>query len=67
VAIFDENMEQMTIKGIVIDDVDSVTKVNAIINGKVSGVLINANGYGYTKVRFDLKSLQTFEDNLYKI
>jgi hypothetical protein len=31
----------------------------------IHAILLNVNDHGYVKVRFDQKSLETFENNLY--
>lgn len=48
-------------------DKDETTKVDVSFKGAVKGILVNHGDHGYAKVHFDKKSLDNFEQNLYKI
>jgi len=67
VAVYDQNYQPHVIKGVVLSDKDEMTKVDVDYKGAVKGILVNHGDHGYAKVHFDKKSLDNFEQNLYKI
>lgn len=67
VALYDKDFNQIIIKDVILSDTNELNDVEVIFKGPVQAILINVNDHGYAKVRFDQKSLHSFEDNLYVI
>ena len=66
-ALYDENYKPHIVGGVVLSDTEEKTKVDVPFKGPVKGILLNHGDHGYAKVHFDKKSLDNFEQNLYKI
>lgn len=51
----------------ILSDSEEVIPVKVDFDKPVLAILINANDHGYCKVRFDEKTLDSFENNLFRV
>lgn len=54
-------------KDVVIGDKEELTEIEIEFKGPVKAIVINHGDEAYAKVRYDAKTLQTFEKEFYKI
>jgi len=67
VAFYDEELKAHMIKNVVISEKEQLNKVEFDFNFPVKAIIINHGDHAYCKVRFDEKTLNCFENELYKI
>jgi aminopeptidase N len=67
VAFYDNDFKVHVIKDIIISDKNALNQVEFEFQGPVSAIIINFDEHAYAKIRFDQKTLDNLEKNLYKI
>ena len=66
-AIYDEEFKAHVVNDIILSDKDQLNKVEFSFNSPVKAIIINYDGHGFCKVRFDQRTLNTFETELFRI
>lgn len=66
-AIYDQDFKAHNIENIILSEKDSLNKIEVKFTGPVKAVIINNDAQSFNKVRFDQRTLDTFEADLSKI
>lgn len=67
VAVYDNDLKSHVTENIVISDKEELNQIEVEFKGPVKAIIINHGDHAYAKVRFDQKTLTTFEKELYNI
>ena len=57
IAVYDQNYNKFIIGNVVINDNNTLSKVNHNFTFPVKAILINDNDYGYAKIRYDISTI----------
>lgn len=66
-AVYDNDMVPHVIMDVVLSDKDAVNPVIVDFKGPVKAIIINHDDHGYCKIRFDQRSLDSLEKEMFKI
>ena len=68
IAFYDQDYKEHIISDVIIGDKQELTRVNVeSVKGAVNAIVINHGAHTYAKIRYDQKTLNNLENDLYKI
>ena len=70
IAVYDNNFRRHLIKDIVLSDTEELNRIqvgHGLRHTPAKAIIINHGDHAYAKLRFDVNSFDTFENELYKI
>jgi aminopeptidase N len=68
IAFYDQDYKEQIISNVIVGDKEELTQVNIdSIKGPVKAIVINHGAHTYAKIRYDKKTLNNLENDLFKI